>query len=70
MKRLVTSGLGLPVRRATMPPPVATAPTPFGSAAASAKATAEPPSERLSEPKHLRCTVTIAGYYAITVPCA
>jgi hypothetical protein len=72
MKRLVTRiALGFPVPLAAMLPPIATAATPLRSAANPAKPTREPRfSETLSEPKNVRCTVTVAGYYSITVPCA
>jgi len=63
--------LGFPVPLAAMLPPIATAATPLGSAANPAKPTPDPTfSETLSEPKNVRCTVTIAGYYRINVPCA
>jgi hypothetical protein len=68
MKRLVTKvRLGLPVPLAAMLPPIATAATPLGGAADVAEPTPEP---RLStpEPKRVTCTVTIAGYYRMTVP--
>jgi hypothetical protein len=62
MKRLVTkTALDLRVPLAGMLPPIATAATPLGRAPNAAKPT---------EPKHVRCMVTIAGYYRITVPFA
>jgi hypothetical protein len=72
MKRLATRiALGFPVPLAAMLPPIATAATPSGSAADPAKPTRDPRvSETLSEPKPVRCTVTIAGYHSINVPCA
>jgi hypothetical protein len=68
MKRLVTKvRLGLPVPLAAMLPPIATAATPLGSAAHVAEPILEPRFSK-PEPKRVKCTVTIAGYYRMTVP--